>query len=334
MPMDIDQDLHDARGLLEQSGTEGEKRKYRKAAEIILLKALHHDPENKEAKALLQSARTVSSVSVVSVPAPQTANQSDAPIAAEPVIFKDILSKTKKKRSALKFPMGLIAVILLGGGLQWMLQSHPASPVTLAAPVQRPERLSHVTFQTPVDDTHDSVSSPAAPMAAVDPNPAPVVNPDMKPVVLPKAIPKATVTEIPRSVPTPPMGTLAVSSPVAADIYQNGQYIASTPATLQLPAGQQTVEYRHADLRTVVTHDIKPNETTAASITFQIAVQINAKPWAQVFLDGAPRRPLGQTPLSGVSLPIGGTLIFENPNFPPKTYRITEKDTAIQLNFP
>src|SRR5438105_10854904 len=130
------------------------------------------------------------------------------------------------------------------------------------------------------------------------------------------------------------MGNLAVSSPTVAEIYQNGQHIGSTPTTLQLPPGEQTLEYRHGDLHTVMSHDIKPNETTAASVTFQITVQINAKPWAQVFLEGATRRPLGQTPLSGISVPVGGVLVFENPNFTLKTYRITEKDSAIQLNFP
>jgi hypothetical protein len=63
-------------------------------------------------------------------------------------------------------------------------------------------------------------------------------------------------------------------------------------------------------------------------------VQINAKPWAQVFLEDGTRRPLGQTPLSGVAVPIGGVLAFENPNFSTKSYRITEKDTSIQVNFP
>ena len=103
--------------------------------------------------------------------------------------------------------------------------------------------------------------------------------------------------------------------------------------TVQLPAGRHTVEYRHGDLRTVLTHDIRTNQTTTASVGFQVTVQVNAKPWAQVFLDGASRRALGQTPL-GVTVPIGGVLVFENPNFTSKSYRITDKDTAIQVNFP
>ena len=130
------------------------------------------------------------------------------------------------------------------------------------------------------------------------------------------------------------MGKLAVSSPIAAEIYAGDRWIGSTPTTLQLPAGNQTLEYRHEDLRTVITHEIKSEETVATSITFQVTVPINAKPWAQVFLEGQQRRSLGQTPLSGATVPIGGVLVFENPDFTPKTYRITEKDKTIQVNFP
>jgi hypothetical protein len=130
------------------------------------------------------------------------------------------------------------------------------------------------------------------------------------------------------------MGKLAVSSFTAADIYLGAQLMGSTPTTLSLPPGPQKLEYRHGNLRTVVTHNIKANETTTAAVTFPKIVEVNSKPWAQVSLEGMPRRSLGQTPLSGITVPIGGVLVFENPNFPSKSYRVTEKDTAIQVNFP
>lgn len=335
MPMEINQDLQDVRSLLERSGTEEEKRKYRKAAEIILLKALQNDPENKEAKVLLQSTRGNPTTIVAAPPKPTN----EVPSKTEPELFKDL--QPKKKKSGLKLPIGLTLVVLVGGGLLWLMQSHPGNRVTMAAPVERvAERVKQSDLQPAVvQDTPVSDLSPAAApvVAAVDPNPEPVV-PSPVPVATP-AVPRKPPTPpvipaTPRSAPKAEVGTLAVSSPIAADIYQNGQIIGSTPTTLQLPAGQQTLEYRHGELRTVVTHEIKPNETTAASVTFDITVQINAKPWAQVFLDGSTRRPLGQTPLSGVNVPIGGTLVFENPNFPPKTRRITEKDSTIQSNFP
>ena len=81
------------------------------------------------------------------------------------------------------------------------------------------------------------------------------------------------------------MGKLAVSSATAAEIYQSGHYLGATPTTLQLPVGRQTLEYRHGDLRTFLTYDIKNNQTVTTSVTFHQTVQINSKPWSQVFIE-------------------------------------------------
>ena len=164
----------------------------------------------------------------------------------------------------------------------------------------------------------------------------------------PSVVPPATDASVKTKVSAPPSpvayepanlaavgtGKLAISSPTSADIYVGDKHLGSTPITLDLPAGTHTLEYRHDNLRTVGTHVVKPNETTTALITFEIVVQINSRPWAQVYLDGAQRRALGQTPLSDVKVPIGRILVFENPNFPSKSYRITGKETAIQMVFP
>ncbi len=90
----------------------------------------------------------------------------------------------------------------------------------------------------------------------------------------------------------------------------------------------------HANLRKTVTHQVKADETTTALITFDVVVQINAKPWATVFIDGSERQSLGQTPLSDVHVPIGRVLVFENPKFPSKSYRITGKESSVQIVFP
>jgi hypothetical protein len=129
-------------------------------------------------------------------------------------------------------------------------------------------------------------------------------------------------------------GTLAVSSSTAAEIYLNDRYLGSTPTSLLLPPGRHTLEYRHGELVTRATHVVRPNETTTASITFQVSVQINARPWAQVFLEGPGRKALGQTPLSNVRVPVGSVLSFENPNFSSKTHRVTDTDSAIVVVFP
>jgi len=129
-------------------------------------------------------------------------------------------------------------------------------------------------------------------------------------------------------------GTLAISSPTTVDIYMNDLYVGSAPVSLDISPGIHTLEYRHGNLRKRVTHVINSAETTKAMITFDVTLQINAKPWAEVFLDGTARKPLGQTPLSGVQVPIGAVLVFENPEFQAKRYRVTGNETGIQIVFP
>lgn len=200
----------------------------------------------------------------------------------------------------------------------------PASPVTTA-------------------DIVDQTSSPpdAVPLAR-DPLPATTLNPD----------PGAAGSPLPPSVTTssspPPQpsrkqaparvssatGKLALSSRIPVEIYSDNQYLGSTPVTLELPAGPHKLEYRHDNLRKIATEVIRPDKTGTVSITFEVTVEINARPWARVFLAGAENRSLGETPLSGVSVPVGSTLLFENPNFPKKSYRVNGSDTAITVAFP
>jgi hypothetical protein len=239
-------------------------------------------------------------------------------------------------------PLTLIAMGVVTGGFLWRHKPTPSNSSALAVQAVQAEPLHRNDVSQPL------AKPPETPAATL---PAPSVTPvSIEPGRLtPPATPAPTETPVAapnvatandrstaRGSVNPPaaMGTLAVSSPIAAEIYSEGKYLASTPTTLKLPAGKHTLEYRHGELRTVASYDIKPNETVAAPVTFQIPVQINAKPWAQVFLDGLSRQPLGQTPLTGTSVPIGGVLVFEHPDFPSKRYRISDKDTAIQINFP
>src|SRR5215831_7859456 len=130
----IQQDLRDARALLEQIGSDDERKKYRKAAEIILLKATRLDPENEEAKILLQSVRGVPapSLSVPQLQQSQQLPQSEDPSVTEPALFTFLGNEQEKSRPKVLF--GLIAVLVIGAGVigtHGMSSSSAAySPVT------------------------------------------------------------------------------------------------------------------------------------------------------------------------------------------------------------
>ena len=63
-------------------------------------------------------------------------------------------------------------------------------------------------------------------------------------------------------------------------------------------------------------------------------LRINARPWAQVSIEGPEGKTLGQTPLSNITVAAGSVLVFQNPNFPEKKHRVTGTEGTIQLSFP
>lgn len=195
---------------------------------------------------------------------------------------------------------------------------------------------------------------PALLAAGASDIPKPLVTTDSPPekaenastlVPAPPPVPSKTAVLVSSSEPRPAAGLpdrpvvagtgiLAISSPTSVDIYENDAYLGSVPVSLELSAGAHTLEYRHGRLQKFVTLIINRNETAKEMVTFDVSVQINSRPWSEVFVDGVERKDLGQTPLSGVQVPVGGVLIFENPQFQVKKYRITGNETAIQVVFP
>jgi PEGA domain-containing protein len=65
-----------------------------------------------------------------------------------------------------------------------------------------------------------------------------------------------------------PNGFLAISSPFPVDVYMDGKRVGSTPATVELPPGPHSVEYRYNGLSKTMVHVIESNQTTRASVTF------------------------------------------------------------------
>jgi len=130
------------------------------------------------------------------------------------------------------------------------------------------------------------------------------------------------------------VGTLVVTSPLVVDIYEKDARLGATPKILELPAGAHTLEFRYEGLRKSVTYNVEKGVSKTARVTFEIPVQINAAPFAEVFIDGEPPLSLGQTPLNQVPVPVGGTLIFKRDGFPDKKWRVASTDTNIAIRFP
>jgi hypothetical protein len=265
---------------------------------------MHQDIEN--ARALLRDAKTTEGTAEL----PFFAKTEEPP---EPTVRS---SRTKwVMGAALIVALGLSVVILSRFRVKSEAASTRPAPPAVSVPSPAAVVLDEPLVRADLlPSAPGPASTPEAPPAHLEPQPA---LRDRIPAVVPAA-----------------NGTLAVSSLTSVDIYKGDAYIGAAPVSLELPAGTHTLEYRHGNLRTTQTHVINGNETTRARITFDVTVQINSRPWAEVFVDGVERRALGQTPLSNVRVPIGGVLVFENPAFQKKTYRVTGNESGIRMVFP
>jgi hypothetical protein len=305
---DLDRDLQDARALLADAKGREDAQKYRKAAEIILVKILHVDPAHAEARALLAETRNTPSRS-----------HEDLGFTASPAPAPIVKKKSEPRSGGTRKYLALaLFVIIASAGGMIVYGTHASTRDELPQIADKPEPAVVQDLVTPVEAAVEPAAATQA--QAVPPLPSE------------PAPPAPSVPVAPRT--TPEMGSLAVNSPIATDIYMGDKFLGSTPATLQLPPGKQTLEYRHGALRTIMTHDVKSKETTSALVAFETTVQINARPWAQVYLEGTSRKALGQTPLSSIRVPIGSVLTFENPNYPTASHRVSEKDSTIQVAFP
>ena len=305
---------------------------------------MRHDLEN--ARAFLREAQAKESAVSLSEPAAKPVSEPPLPknIAPQPVAS----NRRPKFRARNTFVCVGVLVALgcaVAGFSRYRSKPSPVSVLRIPGGASSSLGLNETQLEklapslvTPGEETAMPFTLPLYSVAVmlapriVDP-PASVAEPPSPSAPAPPAsLPPSKVPE--PAVAAPADGTLAVSSPTVVDIYKDATYIGSAPVSLELPAGSQTLEYRHGNFSRKMTHLINSNETTRVMITFEVDVQINSKPWAEVFLDGVERKALGQTPLSGVRVPIGSVLVFENPGFARKKYRVTGNETGIQNVFP
>jgi hypothetical protein len=309
---------------------------YSEAGSTVLRKILSMDPESEEARTLLSEVER----SAPSVPSdPPTPPQPPLPLVVDeqpvtavtlaPVRLHDA---TRRQRW---IPWGAViisvalAVAILPLLRLWSVPVGGASALPVPARVSEPAPVRSTDVapvETSVEPPADALSAPPVPSAL--------------PVADAKAPPRdpvasqATQRPQPEVIVTEPGGKLAISSPTTVEIFLGDQHIGSAPITIDISPGTYTFEYRHDGIVKTTTHVVKSNETTRAMISFDVPVQINARPWADVFIEGTELKPLGQTPMSNVRVPIGGVLVFQNPKFPPKRYRVTGRESSIQIVFP
>jgi hypothetical protein len=335
--MEMHLDLENARTLLRDAHLKDRSQMYSEAGSTVLRRILSMDPESEEARTLLSEVEH-SAPSLPSDPPPSPQPPLTLVVEEQPVTA--VSPKPRRphdrvdRRRWIPWAAVIISVALAVASLPllrtWSAPSEGAPAVVRAAPPAAGVAQGGSSIAVPADVSPEPLLPPTLPSAPPVTVPTPVANVSVSAPVATRPAPRPSSENI----VTEPGGKLAISSPTPVEIYLGDQHVGSAPITIDISPGTYSFEYRHDGMVKTVTHVVKSNETTRAMIFFDIPVQINARPWADVFVEGSEMKPLGQTPMSNVRVPIGGVLVFQNPKFPPKRYRVTGRESTIQIVFP
>jgi serine/threonine-protein kinase len=120
-------------------------------------------------------------------------------------------------------------------------------------------------------------------------------------------------------------GWISVKAPVAIEIRENGRLIGTSDTDkIMLAAGRHDVELVNETLGYHTTRSLQVPAGKVAAISLDMpqgTININAAPWAEVFIDG---RRVGETPIGNLSLPIGPhEVLFRHPQLGEKRQAVS-----------
>ena len=123
----------------------------------------------------------------------------------------------------------------------------------------------------------------------------------------------------------PVSGWISVKAPVAIEIHEDGRLIGTTETDrLMLASGRHVLEFVNQTLgyRQSRAVQVQPGKTLPLTIELpQGTVNLNASPWAEVWIDG---RRVGETPIGNLEVAIGPhEIVFRHPEFGEKKHAVT-----------
>jgi hypothetical protein len=125
-------------------------------------------------------------------------------------------------------------------------------------------------------------------------------------------------------------GWIEVAAPIILDVSEDGKSIGTTEQNrLLLRPGRHALTFANRDLdyTSTQTVDIEPGEVKTLTIDPRGTANLNATPWAEVWING---KKIGETPLANLELPLGThEVVFKHPQFSER--RMT---TTIRANAP
>ena len=153
---------------------------------------------------------------------------------------------------------------------------------------------------------------PEQPLTVPPPSPAP-------------AVPTPVAAAAPDPSAAPLAGWITVKLPFAVEIRENGRLLGTTDADrLMLAAGRHQLEFANTTLAFSVTRTVQvaPGKVTAIPLELpKGVVNLNAAPWAEVWIDGTR---VGETPIGNLSVAVGPhEIVFKHPQFGEKRHAVS-----------
>ncbi|HTM23841.1 MAG TPA: PEGA domain-containing protein, partial [Vicinamibacterales bacterium] len=123
-------------------------------------------------------------------------------------------------------------------------------------------------------------------------------------------------------------GFAVISAPFVLQIAENGKALGTSDDQIILGPGHHELSLTNSDLGYAGTESVEvtPGEVTRLSVDPRGRANINAAPWAEVWIDG---EKAGETPLANVPIRLGvREIVFKNPQFPDRKVVATIKAGA------
>lgn len=144
-------------------------------------------------------------------------------------------------------------------------------------------------------------------------------------VVITAGVTSSVLAPVSTATAGPVSGWLSVKAPVAIEVHENGRLIGTTEADrIMMAAGRHDIELVNDTLGYRVARSIQvpPGKVTPLAVDLpQGVLNVNASPWAEVWIDG---RRVGETPIGNLPMSIGPhEVVFRHPQLGEKRQAVS-----------
>ncbi len=150
-------------------------------------------------------------------------------------------------------------------------------------------------------------------------------------VVIEAGVTASVLAPVSTAAPGPVSGWISMKAPVTIEVRENGRLLGTSDTDrIMLASGRHDIELSNDTLGYKTTRAVQVPAGRVASLTVDLpqgVINLNASPWAEVFIDG---RRVGETPIGNLPVTIGPhELVFRHPQFGEKHQAI-----SVTLNAP